>query len=452
MQKIILLAALILITIARMLAQDNNEKKTVPLGIGDIVPDVMIKKIINYKSNTARLSDFKGKLIILDFWATWCTPCVDAFPRMDSLQKAFGDKIIVIPVSEARNSDNEMKVRAVLEKIKLPNLLSVIEDVKLGALFPHNIVPHDVWIDANGKVISITSSNEVTYENVYKAVNNYPLVIQQKRDQMDFDFAKPLLVGGNGGADSAFLYRSMLTKHIDGIGGGGRFVRQKDGTGRMGVFPNSNFLTLYYSVYTMYRHPFCFNVKRVLFESGGKQSIITQEAFRKSNFKLYCYNLVLPNPVSDSLFFRKYMLEDLNRLSPYNGSIQKALVPSLVIVRKQDHNPQSLLSSDDSIARTIRKEGFVVRIQNKPFNELLNVLSMYPDTPPIVNESGYSTEKVNMDLNLKESKDDAFNKPLDINAVKAVLNKYGLDIIDANDRPVDVLVLTKKNEGLFSSE
>ena len=60
-----------------------NKHEIKPLKIGDKVPDIEFKNIINYKSKTARLSDFKGKLVILDFWGTWCTSCIAAFPKME---------------------------------------------------------------------------------------------------------------------------------------------------------------------------------------------------------------------------------------------------------------------------------------------------------------------------------------------------------------------------------
>ena len=69
------------------------------LTIGDTVPDITITNVYNYPASTIHLSDLKGKLVILDFWSTWCGACIEAFPKMEKLQKEFGDQLQVILVN-----------------------------------------------------------------------------------------------------------------------------------------------------------------------------------------------------------------------------------------------------------------------------------------------------------------------------------------------------------------
>src|SRR5438876_991272 len=52
--------------------------------------------------NTLDLSDFRGKLVLVNLWATWCEPCLREMPSLERLQSRLGDRIAVIAVSEDR--------------------------------------------------------------------------------------------------------------------------------------------------------------------------------------------------------------------------------------------------------------------------------------------------------------------------------------------------------------
>ena len=52
--------------------------------------------LTNVDGKPVKLSDFKGKVVILNFWATWCPPCRKEIPTFISLQKQYGDKGLVI--------------------------------------------------------------------------------------------------------------------------------------------------------------------------------------------------------------------------------------------------------------------------------------------------------------------------------------------------------------------
>ena len=69
------------------------------LQVGDSVPDILLGKMINNHSGAKRLSDYKGKLVILSYWSTNCTPCLEDMPYLENLQRQFGDKIQVLLVN-----------------------------------------------------------------------------------------------------------------------------------------------------------------------------------------------------------------------------------------------------------------------------------------------------------------------------------------------------------------
>ena len=69
-------------------------------------PDITLP----FVNTTQHLSDFKGKLVYLDFWASWCTPCRKSFPWMNKIQQKYADKgFEVIAVNLDKDKSQVMK-------------------------------------------------------------------------------------------------------------------------------------------------------------------------------------------------------------------------------------------------------------------------------------------------------------------------------------------------------
>jgi cytochrome c biogenesis protein CcmG/thiol:disulfide interchange protein DsbE len=100
--------------------------------------------------NIVNLSSFKGKVIILDFFATWCPPCKEEIPDFIELQKEYGDKgFTMVGISLSRMSD--MRVFAKDFGINYPVL---IDDGYAAAVYgPIRSVPTTFIIDQNFKVV-----------------------------------------------------------------------------------------------------------------------------------------------------------------------------------------------------------------------------------------------------------------------------------------------------------
>ncbi len=67
-----------------------------PPRIGNAAPDFTITD----SQRTVTLSQLRGKPVVLNFWATWCPPCVEEMPSLVQLQKQLGDKVTILAVSE----------------------------------------------------------------------------------------------------------------------------------------------------------------------------------------------------------------------------------------------------------------------------------------------------------------------------------------------------------------
>jgi thiol-disulfide isomerase/thioredoxin len=101
----------------------------------------------------AKLADYKGKTVLLNFWATWCGPCVKEMPSLDKLQAEMGkDRFVVLPLS--LDGPSRPKVAPFYADRKLANLGIYFDKGKkaLGAL-DISVLPTSVLVDPEGREI-----------------------------------------------------------------------------------------------------------------------------------------------------------------------------------------------------------------------------------------------------------------------------------------------------------
>lgn len=95
-KMVIILASLVIVGLAFGVVWMQSSKYE-PLTVGKMAPDF---KLPDLEDKPVRLSDFRGKVVFLNFWATWCKPCKEEMPSMEVLYKNFErDGLVVLAVS-----------------------------------------------------------------------------------------------------------------------------------------------------------------------------------------------------------------------------------------------------------------------------------------------------------------------------------------------------------------
>ena len=98
------------------------------------------------------LADFRGRLVLVNFWATWCGPCAEEMPSLDRLQARLGSRLTVLAISEDRRGGDA--VDPFLAKLKLADL-AVYLDARNSALQAFGLVglPTSILIDRDGRMV-----------------------------------------------------------------------------------------------------------------------------------------------------------------------------------------------------------------------------------------------------------------------------------------------------------
>jgi thiol-disulfide isomerase/thioredoxin len=284
------------------------------------VSSVTIGPVVNYRSGFLRLGDFKDKLLVLDFWATYCGPCRLLLPRYDSLQRLFGGRLQVLLVSH----EQQALVAGFLRRSGY-GLPSVAEDTVLARLFPHNSIPHEVWI-LRGRVVAVTDGSELNAGSVARVLSGKAVSLRPKL-LTRFDEERPLYADGNGRTllppsdtlAGAIIYQSMLTRYnpglnmVAGIERGPRYIN---------VFAlNGSPLSMYHLAFRELdplldlSNRFLLEVPDSLREALGDRPLVSLAWEQRYGL---CYNLALPLGFKGDV--GQAMVNDLNRFfSAYYG-------------------------------------------------------------------------------------------------------------------------------------
>ncbi len=113
------------------------------------------------------LSDFAGKVVMIDFWETWCGPCLMVFPAMDSLRKEYGDDFEVLAVNTL-TADTKEDVEEFISKNNYDfNFTVDVNDV--GGEVISLGIPFKIFIDPNGFLIKAELGSSGTEGDYLKA-------------------------------------------------------------------------------------------------------------------------------------------------------------------------------------------------------------------------------------------------------------------------------------------
>lgn len=426
MKKIMPLVVVALLCLFFRVQGQEVEVTSKGIQVGQSVPDVVLSGLHNYKdaggraAATAKISDFRGKLLILDFWATWCTPCVAMVPKMDSLQQVFRDVAflsvtyqedkVVLPFME------EVERRAA-RKYGIPMMVG---DKALHRLFPHVYLPHYVWIDGQGVVRAITGSSEVTAENIGKMLGGSNAGLQKKTDyQRKFDSEKPLFLGGNGGNGDGLRFLTTLTGYQQGLAPEFTSGWIDEGRSYRIRMVNVGLLTMYKYMYSTVASSVKHNTRLLVADPDKLTKKGKGDSIRRWLEKnAYCYEMVVPRERYENMML--WIREDFNRMFPqYQVSLAKEDTEVLALVMDQGAS-RSVSRHKGPPFADVNAQGAVLKGGSLyDLTYRLNTLYLQNLGKPVVNHTQFAAP---FDLEIRA---DMGN----VDAINGELKRYGLKFV-----------------------
>lgn len=403
---------------------NNPDSLTLQIQIGKPIPDIRFDNIINYKTRSANIADFRGKYIILDFWATFCSPCIALMPKMEQFQKQFGNKlqIMMVALQSKKTTENFYRKR---EESGRPIGLPSVMDSSLAKFFGIRFIPHYVWIDKTGIIKAITDNNHITEENIRRFINGEELNLPVKADPVAirYDYDIPLLVNGNGGSGKNLKYHSILSGYIEGLGGA--YSLNADSCKIVGL--NCTIPGLYLIAYGDNNSALPTNRLNLEVRDSSKYipDLKNLGDWQKDN--LYCYELIVPDSLAQKRL--TLMREDLKRTFGLEAKFEKIYKDCLVLIATRE---KSIITQSKEPERKISPTG--IKIQNMPITSLIGAINHYHPKHIFLDETGYS---YNIDIQLE-------GDITDLDSLRESLQLLGLDIIKSK-REVNVLTLFETN-------
>ncbi len=137
---------------------------------GNIAPDF---ELTTLDGERIKLSDFKGKKVILNFWATWCPPCKAEMPHMQNFYEKNKDKGIEIVAVNLTNVDKgQAAIESFVKEYGLTFQIPLDENGDIGEIYQTFSIPTSYILDSNGIITNkiIGPMDEETMNNLTKDI------------------------------------------------------------------------------------------------------------------------------------------------------------------------------------------------------------------------------------------------------------------------------------------
>ena len=406
------------------------------LQVGDTIPEEIWNSTVNMqysdgRTYSLRLDELRDKMILIDFWASWCASCIEGFPKMQKIQKQFGAEIAVLLVNSAQNKDTEKRVNQLFARysadhgyeLDIPYLL---QDSIFEKLFPHNTIPHIVWINKEGVLVANSYPSALTSKNIQTVLAHGNARIHQKTPLIENKKDPMPLIDTTG-----ILAGSFFKPYQEGYkANSGKIYKEHNRTiyQVLNMSISRALSTIYHDV--LHDLPW----RQWIFENQDdkdwKQSVLLNNGYDK----IFCYQAIYPDLIDRKKISKRFK-EDFENAFAINVS-RKSVEQEVYVVKLNDDIKE--IETAGGIRQAIVDGGEEpVIFQNIRLDFLINHLSVYFDRPLVIDDN----RNIRIDISI----------PFDFNRYPlqdklAFLCMHGLEL-DVENRKIEIAYIAKATEG-----
>lgn len=408
------------------------QKHQLKVEVGKPMPDIKLRNIEYFQPKNATVHSFKGKWLVLDFWHKTCTGCIASMPKTNADQKQFQGQVQFILVGR---QDKENKIRTVYEKYreKYDLELPIVYDSALHNLLGVTACPHIFVIDPAGIVRANTyylDSNDIR-----EFLKGNSPVIQNFDSEIAYNEKQPLLIDGNGGMDSSFLFRSLLTRYIPGT----RYFPPPSITHAIKYY--SKFEVLCANLAELYCYAYL-DIYRLTPSDSMNGKVFLQPVFETTDTadfihdfgngrNIYNYSLICPKSKTNTGEMQQIMQRDLMNYFGYQVFVENRLMPYWKLTASEDARQRLKTKGGPTSFTTKESESVDFTVVN--YNKLAivsHIWLFHQFDIPFVDETG-------IDGKIDFSMEAIFT---DLESVRTALQKQGLDLVK-DKKMMKVLVI-----------
>ncbi len=413
-----------------------NEKNVAIPKIGEPMPDVLLNGIHHYKRTGARISDFRGRWLILDYWARSCVTGIKNILEIDKLQRKFGTHIQFVLIGDNSWAAFGKDLEGLYERMRrLQGLeLPILYDSVMVQRWGIRMMPHVIIIDPQGIVRHITLATELTETKLQALISGEKVAFAPKsHDPLQGVQRYKVTPRGYSSKISLWNGEAQLLVPLDD------YIPQFKEAGY--VLRQSPLEILYKVAYagtwywqwhdTLYSRIY----PRVALEVGADSPV---RRFLKDDSVLFNYELVLPDSMSTRDKIMSMMQQDLKDVFGVEARLEMREMPVWKVIALPGAE-KLLKTKGKGVGDRYYSEGdggaAGFSYQNWPLSDTFQRIARYIDHsgPPLVDATGI---RGNVDITI-----DAMLTDMD--QVKRALQKNKLDLVKSTKR-MQVIVITDR--------